>query len=63
MRVQDGHASALFVLGQDQISRLQGSASVGYAAQLRDLTSFANFSVDTGGNVEKIRKFLKNCER
>jgi hypothetical protein len=63
MRVQDGHASALFVLGQDQISRLQGSASVGYAAQLRDLTNFANFSVDTGGNVEKIRKFLKNCER
>jgi hypothetical protein len=63
MSVQDGHASAMFVLGQDQISRLRGAASVGYAAQLRDLSSFANFSVDTGGNVEKIREFLKSCDR
>jgi hypothetical protein len=63
MSVQDGHASALFVLGQDQTSRLRGSASLGYAAQLGDLTSFVNFSVDTGGNVEKISEFLKSCER
>lgn len=63
MRVEDGHASALFVLGQEQIGRLRVSASVGYAAQLRDLTNFANFSVDIGGNAEKIGEFLQNCER
>ena len=62
MRVQDGRASALFVLGKDQIGRLRASSSVGYASLQRDLTSFANFSVDTGGNLEKIGKFLKNCE-
>jgi hypothetical protein len=63
MSVQDGHASALFVLGQDQVSRLRGSVSVGYAAQLRDLSSFVNFSVDTGGSAERIGEFLKNCAR
>ena len=51
------------MLGRDQSGRLRGSASVGYAAQLRDLSSFADFSVDTGGNLEKIEKFLKDCER
>jgi ATP-dependent protease ClpP protease subunit len=61
--VQGGHASALFVLGQDQIGKLRESTSIGYAAQLQDLTTFASLSVDTGGNAEKIREFLKNCAR
>ena len=63
MTVQDGRASALFVLGQEQVGRLRRSAAVGYAAQSRDLTSFADFSVDAGGNAEKIGEFLRNCER
>lgn len=63
LSVQGGHASALFVLGQDQIGRLNGAASVGYAAQLRDLSSFTNFNVDTGGSTDKIKEFLQSCER
>ena len=60
LSVRDGQASALFALGQEQVNRLRGSASIGYAAQSRDLTTFANFSVDTGGG-DKIREFLQNC--
>jgi len=63
MSVRDGRASALFALGQDQIARLRGAVSVGYAAQSRDLGSLANFSVDTGGSAVKIAEFLKSCER
>ena len=63
MSVQDGRASALFVLDQDQVSRLQRAASVGYAAQLRDFTFFADFSVDTGSRANRISEFLKSCER
>jgi hypothetical protein len=63
LSVQGGHASALFVLGQEQVGRLQGSVSIGYAAQLQDLRTFADFSVDTGRNTEKIREFLKGCLR
>ena len=61
--VQDGRASAVFALAPEQIRRMQSSPSVGYEAQLRDLSSYVNVSVDTGGSVDKIRKFLKGCER
>ena len=62
--IQDGYVSAEFVLSRDQTMRLQNSISVGYAARLGNPNIFAGFTVDTAGaNVEKIRGFLKSCER
>jgi hypothetical protein len=62
--IQDGHVSAEFALSREQISRLQASSSVGYAARLEYPNVFAGFSVDTPGpSKERISGFLKSCER
>jgi len=62
--VHDGHVSAEFVLSREQIDRLRGASSVGYAARLGYPNVFAGFSVDTlGSTTEKISGFLKSCDR
>ena len=62
--IQDGSVSAEFSLSREQIRSMQNSASVGYALKMQNPAVIAGFAVDTAGSgMEKIRGFLKNCER
>jgi hypothetical protein len=60
LSAQEGHVSAIFVLGPGQLKRLGSSESIGYAVQSNSRSS--GFSIDTaGGGAQSIRDFLAGC--